>query len=254
MRRLMVKIRYSELPAGLHVVAEACRRGTIVYLLPGLTPAQRRAALVRVRSSARMGHGPLVPTLSMALAVAADRARTTTRNGLAALRRHPMVFLPPLIAVLASAIVFTLMSFVTLSIAPNDGAAAAAVPTLGIGAGQQPATGLSALERPLASRRRTRLPVRVGSRRHRPPASASASASGFTATTPQLSAGSPAPVAITLAVTISVADRLAAGASGSARSGSASDPEHATCSDASIHGYDEARNCVQDALLQQAGS
>lgn len=189
----MVKIRYSELPAGLHVVAEACRRGTIVYLLPGLTPAQRRAALVRVRSSARMGHGPLVPTLSMALAVAADRARTTTRNGLAALRRHPMVFLPPLIAVLASAIVFTLMSFVTLSIAPNDGAAAAAVPTLGIGAGQTAGYGTQRAGAPAGQQTPDPATSPRRSRRHRPPASASASASGFTATTPQLSAGSPAP-------------------------------------------------------------
>ncbi|HTA08240.1 MAG TPA: hypothetical protein VK836_07020 [Streptosporangiaceae bacterium] len=188
----MVKIRYSELPAGLHVVAEACRHGTVVYLLPGLTPAQRRAALVRVRSSARMGHGPPMPTLSTALAVAADRTRTTTRNGLAALRRHPMVFLSPLVAVLASAIVFMLMSFVTLSIAPHDKAAAAAVPTLGIGAGQTADHG-SHSAGPRAGQQKPGLsssPRR--SRRHRPAADPSASASGFSVTTPHLSPGSPA--------------------------------------------------------------
>jgi hypothetical protein len=176
----MVKIRYSELPAGLHVVAKACRRGTVVYLLPGLTPAQRRAALVRVRSSARMGHGPPMPTLSMTLAVAADRARTTTRNGAAALRGHPMVLLPPLIAVLASAIVFVLMSFVTLTIAPPDNAAAAAVPTLGISAGQTADSGTHRASVP-AGQHKPALPTRPRrARRHRPRASQSESASGFT--------------------------------------------------------------------------
>jgi hypothetical protein len=176
----MVKIRYSELPAGLHVVAKACRRGTVVYLLPGLTQAQRRAALVRVRSSARMGHGPPMPTLSMALAVAADRARTTTRNGAAALRRHPMVLLPPLIAVLASAIVFVLMSFVTLTIAPPDNAAAAAVPTLGIDAGRTADSGTHRAGVP-AGQDKPALPTRPGrARRHRPRASQSESASDVT--------------------------------------------------------------------------
>jgi hypothetical protein len=180
----MVKIRYSELPAGLHVVAKACRRGTVVYLLPGLTPAQRRAALVRVRSSARMGQGPPMPTLSMALAVTADRARTTTRNGAAALRRHPMVLLPPLIAVLASAIVFVLMSFVTLTIAPPDNAAAAAVPTLGIGAGQTADQGTHRVGVPTGQREPVLPTSPRRSRRHRSTASQSASASGLTSSPP----------------------------------------------------------------------
>jgi hypothetical protein len=184
-RRLMVKIRYAELPAGLHVVAEADRRGTVVYLLPGLTPAQRRAALIRVRSSARMGHGPTMPTLPMAFAVAADRARTTTRNAAAALRRHPMAFLSPLIAVLASAIVFMLMSFVTLTVAPDGKAAAAAVPTLGIGA-TQPADRATHSAGMPAGQHMPGLP-RSPRRTHRrrPSASPSASASAFTASPPE---------------------------------------------------------------------
>jgi hypothetical protein len=132
-QRLMVKIRYAELPAGLHVTAQADRRGTIVYLLPGLTPAQRRAALIRVRSSARMGHGPKLPVLAMAIAIAADRLRTTTRIGAAAMRGHPMVFLPPLVVLVSSAIVFTLMSFVTLTVSPHGQPVAAALPALGVG-------------------------------------------------------------------------------------------------------------------------
>jgi hypothetical protein len=132
-QRLMVKIRYAELPAGLHVTAQADRRGTIVYLLPGLTPVQRRAALIRVRSSARMGHGPNLPVLAMAIATAADRVRTTTRMGAAAMRGHPMLFLPPLVVLVSSAIVFTLMSFVTLTVSPPGQPVAGVLPALGVG-------------------------------------------------------------------------------------------------------------------------
>src|ERR1700723_3335145 len=114
--RIMVKIRYSELPAGLHVRAEARGRDTVIYLLPGLTPAQRRAALIRVRSSSRMGHGPRLPAASMAMAVGADRLRPTVPNGAAARRGPPVLLLPPLILLVSGAIVFVLMSFVTLTV------------------------------------------------------------------------------------------------------------------------------------------
>ena len=116
----MIKIRYAELPAGLHVTAEGDRSGTVVYLLPGLTPAQRRAALMRVRSSARMGQGPSLPAPAMAVAIAADRVRTTARTCAAAMRGHPVLFLPPLIAIVVSAIVFMLMSQVPLTVPPQD--------------------------------------------------------------------------------------------------------------------------------------
>lgn len=112
----MVKIRYSDLPAGLHVTVETDGRSTIIYLLPGLTPAQRRAALTRVRSSGRMGQGPSLPAVGMARAVAADRVTTTVSNGAAAMRRHPMLLLPPLIVLVSAALVFALTSFVTLSL------------------------------------------------------------------------------------------------------------------------------------------
>jgi hypothetical protein len=116
----MVKIRYSELPAGLHVSAERRGRHTIVYLLPGLTAAQRRAALIRVRSSARMGHGPRLPAVRMAVALGSDRLRTTVRNGAAAMRGHPLLLLPPLILLVSGGIVFLLMSFVTLTVRQHD--------------------------------------------------------------------------------------------------------------------------------------
>jgi hypothetical protein len=131
---LMVKIRYSDLPAGLHVIAESDRRGTVVYLLPGLTSAQRRAALGRVRSSSRMGQGPALPATAMAAAIAADRVRTTARTGAAAMRGHPVLFLPPLIAVVVSGIAFMLISAVPVTAATHD-KAAASLPTLPVGSG-----------------------------------------------------------------------------------------------------------------------
>jgi hypothetical protein len=54
----MIKIRYrdpNELSPGLHAAAECHGRGTTVYLLAGLTAAQRRSALRRLRLSARQG-------------------------------------------------------------------------------------------------------------------------------------------------------------------------------------------------------
>jgi hypothetical protein len=112
----MVRIRYSELPAGLHVSAKRHGGRTTIYLLPGLTAAERKAALARVRSSARLGHGPPLPAAGMAVAVGVDRARTTMRNGAFAMRSHPVLLLPPLILLVSSAIVFVLMSVVTVTI------------------------------------------------------------------------------------------------------------------------------------------
>ncbi len=114
----MVKIRYAELPAGLHVVTEERDGYTIVYLQPGLTPAQRRSALTFARLSARIGHGASLPAIDLAFALAADRARTTGGNLLAALRRHPMLLLP-VVAVVSGVIVVSMLSVVTVSISPT---------------------------------------------------------------------------------------------------------------------------------------
>jgi len=90
----MVKIRYAELPAGLHVATEAGDRCTIVYLKPGLTSVQRKDALTVARRTARFGHGPSLPTLDMAFALAADRTRTSARIVTSAMRKHPFLLLP----------------------------------------------------------------------------------------------------------------------------------------------------------------
>ncbi len=113
----MVKIRYAELPAGLHVVTESRGGYTVVYLLPGLTPAQRRSALRFARRSARIGHGPSLPAVDMGFALAADRARASGGTLAAALRRHPMLLLP-VVAAVSGMIVVSMLSLVTVSVAP----------------------------------------------------------------------------------------------------------------------------------------
>jgi hypothetical protein len=105
----MVRIRYSELPVGLHVTAVVVGRETVVYLLPGLTTAERKSALLRVRSSARVGHGPHLPAFALARALAADRMRAAMGTLAAAMRRHP-VLLVPLMALMLSVTVLVIVS------------------------------------------------------------------------------------------------------------------------------------------------
>ena len=112
----MIKIRYLDLPTGLHVCAEAHGSDTIIYLLPGLTTAQRRAALHRARSSARMGHGPALPAAGLACAVAADRVRTTVRNGAAAMRVHPGLVIPPVVITVSAALAYLFLASVSVSV------------------------------------------------------------------------------------------------------------------------------------------
>lgn len=108
----MIKIRYSDLPGGLHVRAEVQGRHKVLYLLPGLTAAQRTAAIRRARSAARVGHGPRLPALGLARARAADRIRATVGNGLAAMRVHPALCVPPMVVILAgTAAYLVLVSF-----------------------------------------------------------------------------------------------------------------------------------------------
>jgi hypothetical protein len=133
----VIKIRYADLPAGLHIRAVPRGRDTIIYLLPGLTAAQRQAALRRARSSARMGQGPPLPTASVLGAVMVDRMRTTLRNGAAAMRGHPAILVPPLVIVMTAAVAYVLLVSVHIRIhdpqasGPPGTAVPAAVPTPG---------------------------------------------------------------------------------------------------------------------------
>jgi hypothetical protein len=119
----VIKIRYSDLPAGLHVRTAVQGRHTILYLLPGLTAAQRRAALRRARSNARVGYGPRLPTAEIALALSADRIRTTARNSFAAARIHPALFVPATIGVASVAVTYVLLSTVSIQFRPPEAGA-----------------------------------------------------------------------------------------------------------------------------------
>ena len=99
----MICIRYRDLSAGLHGKAECAGRSTTVYLVPGLTRAQQNAALRRLRQESRMGCGPRLSAVQLALAVVADRIRTGLGQMLAVIRFHPALTMLPtlLIATLA---------------------------------------------------------------------------------------------------------------------------------------------------------
>jgi hypothetical protein len=115
----LIKIRYTDLPAGLHVRAEASGRSTVIYLLPGLTHAERRAALLRARRSAGLGYGPRLPAAGVAAAVARDRVATTARNGVTAFRGHPLLLLPPLLIVASATLAYVMLSAVSVTFPPG---------------------------------------------------------------------------------------------------------------------------------------
>jgi hypothetical protein len=140
-------IRYKSLPSGMH--AEALRadgvrneaghngagqdkatrgaRGVVVYLVPGLSSAQRRAALRRLRQEGSRGCGPGLPAGELAVALAADRIRVGFRYTTAAVRLHPVSMLVS--AVLAGGLLASFMFVsVTVRVAPvaNPAAQAAA--------------------------------------------------------------------------------------------------------------------------------
>lgn len=110
----MIKIRYADLPEGLHVRIEARGQRAVIYLRPGLSGAQRREALRKVRRTARLAAGPRLSGSGITLAAAMDTAKSTARNGTAAVRCHPAGSLF-LTALLASAVV-CYMLFVSVSI------------------------------------------------------------------------------------------------------------------------------------------
>lgn len=121
----MIHIRYKTLPSGMHAEAERGTRGIIVYLLPGLTSAQRNAALRRLRQEGSRGCGPRLPSGQLAAALAADRLRAGAGNTGAAVRRHPVGTLLP--ALLAAGLLAVLMlAAVPDSASPADPALAPA--------------------------------------------------------------------------------------------------------------------------------
>src|SRR5580704_1900396 len=115
----MIKIRYrdsNELSPGLHAAAERHGRSTTVYLLSGLTAQERRAALRRLRLSARMGYCPRLPDGQLALALLADRIRTTIGRAGAVFRLHPAGSTVPVMVISGGAIAFLVLSTVSIRV------------------------------------------------------------------------------------------------------------------------------------------
>ena len=115
----MIKIRYrdaNELSPGLHAAAERHGRNTTVYLLGGLSVAQRRAALRRLKISARRGYDPKLPAPQLAVALAADRIRITVGRAGAVFRSHPAGSTVPVMVVSAGAIAFLALSAVSIQV------------------------------------------------------------------------------------------------------------------------------------------
>jgi hypothetical protein len=107
---IRVQIRYKELAPGLHGKAELRRGRTVVYLVPGLTDAQRKAALRRLRQEAGRGCGPQLPLPQLAVALAADRIRAASRNTTAVVRLHPAGSIVPTMMIGCLTVLFVLTS------------------------------------------------------------------------------------------------------------------------------------------------
>jgi hypothetical protein len=104
--------------------------------MPGLTSAQRKAALRRLRQEARRECGPRLPVPQLAVALAADRVRVAFRNTAAVIRLHPVGSILPTAAIGCLVVLFVLAS-VSVRIIHRPGAAGSSgVPMVsGSGAG-----------------------------------------------------------------------------------------------------------------------
>ena len=108
----VIRIRYKDLAPGLHGKAECCGRRTTIFLVPGLTSAQRNAALRRLRQEARRRCGPQLPVPQLVIALAADRVRVAFGGTAAVVRLHPAG------SILSTAAVGCLMVLFVLSSVP----------------------------------------------------------------------------------------------------------------------------------------
>src|SRR5579859_2051582 len=143
----MIKIRYrdpNELSPGLHAAAERHGRNTTVYLLPGLSAAQRRSALRRLKISARRGYDPRLPAGQLAVALLADRIRTSVGRAGAVFRSHPAGSTVPVMVVSSGAIAFLALSAVSIRVihkGPVSAGAAAPAGSVTAGPGPGPSAG-----------------------------------------------------------------------------------------------------------------
>jgi hypothetical protein len=91
----------------VHARAVRAGRSTTIYLQPGLTGAQRAAALRRLGQEARMGCGPSLPRGPLAAARGADWTRRAVRHLAAIVRLHP-------VGIAVSALLLTVMAALLL--------------------------------------------------------------------------------------------------------------------------------------------
>jgi hypothetical protein len=112
---IVIRIRYLDLSAGLHGRAAATGRTTTIYLRPGLTAPQRRAALRRLRQESRVGCGPRLPAARLAMAIVADRILMAARQLIAVVRLHPAAALAiPVAGVTIGLLLITVVPRTTL--------------------------------------------------------------------------------------------------------------------------------------------
>lgn len=118
MDRGVIRIRYQDFSAGTHDVtvtglygrAECRASGVTLYLLPGLSTAQRRVVIRRLRQEASRGLCPPLPQPQLAVALGLDRLRTAARIIGAVLRLHPALTLVPGAFVAAAVALFIMAS------------------------------------------------------------------------------------------------------------------------------------------------
>jgi hypothetical protein len=184
----LIRIRYSDLPAGLHARAEAQGRNTMIYLLPGLAAADRRAALRRLRHSGAMGYGPRLPAAGVAAAMVLDRARTLSRNCARSVRMHPYLVLPPTIIAVTAGLATVLTAATTIAIRPPSGGAPSPDPGTSLGVvAPAPAPSGQAAHSPGAGRSARLDPGASGARPGRPSRSPHPSSSPARSSSPSSS-------------------------------------------------------------------
>lgn len=110
----MIKIRYTDLPEGLHGEVRQEGAKTSIHLAPGLSRAQRRAALTKARQAGRVGRSVPLPAIPFALAIGADRIKITLRAAVAAARVHPVAFAVPAAILITAVISYTFVASVTI--------------------------------------------------------------------------------------------------------------------------------------------
>jgi hypothetical protein len=117
----VIYIRYKSLSPGRHAEAERGTRGTVVYLLPGLAPAQRKAALRRLRQEGSRSCGPALPVGELLAALAVDWVLSGLRHAAAAVRFHPgRTLVPALLAGVLLALVATVSGSFEAAQAPGS--------------------------------------------------------------------------------------------------------------------------------------